>query len=90
MSDEFGSDKVGEGKGGLPSLEEVEVGEVLCKCKLVCQGDRGEVGDVGGTWEGRRKREGSGFGRRTVQCEKCGGKMNKVRRFRERERERRM
>ena len=78
MSDEFGSDKVGEGEGGLPPLEEVEVGEVLCKCKLVCQGNGGEVGDVGGTWEGRRKREGSGFGRRTVQCGEFGEKMNKV------------
>ena len=78
MSNEFGSNKVGEGEGGLPSLEEVEVGEVLCKCKLVCQGNGGEVGDVGGTWEGRRRREGSGFGRRTVQCKECGEKMNKV------------
>ena len=49
MSDEFGSDKVGEGEGRLTSLEEVEVGEVLCECKLVCQGNGGEVGDVGGT-----------------------------------------
>ena len=49
MSDEFGSDKVGEGEGRLTSLEEVEVGEVLCECKLVRQGNGGEVGDVGGT-----------------------------------------
>ena len=72
MSDEFGSDKVGEGEGGLTSLEEVEVGEVFCECKLVCQGNGGEVGDVGGTWKVRRKREESGFQRRMVQCVECG------------------
>ena len=64
VSDELGSNKVGKGEGGLPSLEEVGVHEVLSVGKLLCQGSKGEMGDLKGTWGKEGERGGRQGGER--------------------------